>query len=59
VKARAPWLCPCPRPQKLSLTDKIRPVMPVLPSHAGNRKNPDYYLLFSQVLLYPKLGFKK
>jgi len=30
--------------------------MPVLPSHAGNRKKPDYYLLSSQVLLYPKLG---
>jgi len=24
--------------KKRSLTEKIRPVMPVLPSHAGNRK---------------------
>jgi len=26
-------------------TEKIRPVMLVLPSHAGNRKKPDYNLL--------------
>jgi len=29
--------------------------MPVLPSHAGNRKKPAYYRLSSQVLLHPKL----
>jgi len=39
--------------KKLSLTEKIRPVMPVLPSHAGNRKKN---LLSSQVLLHPKIG---
>jgi len=38
--------------KKHSLTEKIRPV---LPSHAGSRNKPDYYLL-SQVLLHPKLG---
>jgi len=42
--------------KKLSLTEKIRPVMPVLPSHAGIQKKPDYYRLSSQVLLNPKLG---
>jgi len=41
--------------KKRSLTEKIRPVMPVLPSHAGKRKKPDYYLLSWQVLLHPKL----
>jgi len=25
--------------------------------HAGNQKKPDYYLLSSQVLLHPKLGY--
>jgi len=30
-----PWLRPCLRPQKSSLTEKIRPVMPILPSYAG------------------------
>jgi len=33
--------------------------MPILPSHAGiipvTEKNPDYYLLSSQVLLHTKL----
>jgi len=42
--------------KKRSLTEKNRPVMPVLPSHVGNRKKTDYYLLSSQVLLHPKLG---
>jgi len=46
--------------KKLSLTEKIRPVMPILPSHAGvmpvTEKKPDYYRLSSQVLLHPKLG---
>jgi len=42
--------------KKRYLTEKIRPVMPVLPSHVGNRKKPDYYLLSCQVLLHPKLG---
>jgi len=32
------WLCLCPRPQKLSLTEKIRPAIPVLPSHGSNGK---------------------
>jgi len=41
--------------KKLTPTEKIRPVMPVLPSQTGNRKKPDYYLLSSQVLLHPKL----
>jgi len=42
--------------KKRSLSEKkIRKVLPILPSHAGNRKNPDYYLLSSQVLLRPKL----
>jgi len=40
------------------MTEKIRPVMPVLPSHAGNRKKLDYYLLSGQVLLHPKLDLK-
>jgi len=32
--------------KKRFLTEKIKPVMLVLPSHAGNRKKtPDYYLL--------------
>jgi len=31
--------------KKRFLTEKIRPVMPVLPSHAGNQIKPDYYLL--------------
>jgi len=39
--------------KKRTLTEKIGPVMPVLPSHAGNRKKPAYYrnlvkLCFSQ-----------
>jgi len=46
--------------RKRSLTEKIRPVMPILPSHAGSmpvtEKNPDYYRISSQVLLHPKLG---
>jgi len=42
--------------KKHFLTEKIRPVMLVLPSHAGNQKKPDYHLLSSQVLLHPKLG---
>jgi len=39
--------------KKHFLTEKIRPVKPVLPSHAGNRKKPAYYRLSSQVLLHP------
>jgi len=51
-----PLATPLPKTSnKLSLTEKIRPVMPVLPSHADNQKKPDYYLLSSQVLLHPKL----
>jgi len=44
--------------KKRSLTEKINSVMPVLPSHAGNRKKKktDYYRLSSQVMLHPKLG---
>jgi len=42
--------------KKRSLTEKIRPFMPVLPSHAGNRKKPAYYRFSSQVLLHPMLG---
>jgi len=43
--------------KKRSLTEKIRPVMSVLPSHAGimpvTEKKPAYYRLTSQVLLHP------
>jgi len=46
--------------KKRSLIEKIKLVMPVLPSHAGivqvTEKKPAYYLLSSQVLLHPKLG---
>jgi len=45
--------------KKRSLTKKIRQVMPVFPSHDGNRKKTDYYWLSSQVLLHSKLGFKE
>jgi len=41
--------------KKRSLTEKISPIILVLPSHASNRKKPDYYWLSSQVLLHPKL----
>jgi len=47
--------------KKRSLTEKISPVMPILPqsfrNYGGNQKNPDYYWLSSQVLLHPKLKF--
>jgi len=36
--------------------EKIKPVMPIFSTHAGKRKNPDYYQLSNQVLLHPKLG---
>jgi len=42
VGAQAPWLRPCSRPQKMFPDRKIRPVMPVLPSHAGNWKKTDF-----------------
>jgi len=48
--------------KKRSLTEKIRPVMPVLPSHTKimpvtkKKRTTDYYQLSSQVLLHPKLG---
>jgi len=49
------------RPQiNVPLQNKIRPVMPVLHSHAEimpvTEKKPAYYRLSSQVLLRPKLG---
>jgi len=56
VGARAPGYALAQDLKKLSLAEKIRPVMPVLPSHAGNRKKTDYYPLSSQDLLHPKLG---
>jgi len=44
--------------KKCFLTEKIRPVMPLLPSHADNRKKKNCLLPSSQVLLHPKLGLK-
>jgi len=58
-----PWLALTQDLNKRFLTKKIRPVMPILPSHAGimpvTEKNPDYYWLSSQVLLHPKFRILK
>jgi len=55
-----PWLRPCPRPQKTFPYRKKQAgyadFAQSCRNYARNRKNSDYYQLFSQVLLHPKLG---
>jgi len=57
------WLRPCSRRLKTFPDRKNQASYADFPIHAGiilvTEKNPDYYLLSSQVLLYPKLGSLK